>query len=121
MIYRWFWALWHLSWLIYTFIDETNMAYYFIMLTNLTYCLLTILNIYWAIFVTYHWYQHKRKDVVLKSRLTVSFKILWVIQEAAYLSSLVVTSAYWAAVYNPGNIRLILLFLLVYILQFFIE
>lgn len=107
--YRWFWALYHLGWWIANLVEEGGVgapakrkAYHFIYLTNWAYLSIVIMNGVHAIIMTVSWLEYRRTAHLPKTMVT-HLKVLWVLQNIVYLPALLITAAYWSAIYDPAN------------------
>ncbi|XP_053628688.1 protein rolling stone isoform X2 [Cherax quadricarinatus] len=105
--YRWAWALYHVSWWAANFALEGGIdapiqrkAYHFIYLTNWAYLSIAIMNMVHACIMTTSWLRYRRTAQLPKT-VTTDLKVLWALQNLVFLPALLITSAYWTAIYDP--------------------
>ncbi|XP_050726900.1 protein rolling stone-like isoform X2 [Eriocheir sinensis] len=109
VVYRWAWALYHLCWWSASLANEGGLdaslkrkAYHFIYLTNWAYLSIVVMTAVHAGLVTDAWLRYRRTGQLPKTT-TLRFKVLWVMQNVVFLPALLITAAYWSAVYNPAD------------------
>ncbi|KAK7083844.1 hypothetical protein SK128_024376 [Halocaridina rubra] len=109
MVYRWLWALYHLGWWIGNLVLEGDVgapakrkAYHFIYLTNWAYISIVVMNLVHAVIITISWFEYRRTAHLPKT-MVLHVKVLWVLQNIVFLPALLITAAYWSAIYDPSN------------------
>ncbi|KAK8407701.1 hypothetical protein O3P69_002327 [Scylla paramamosain] len=109
VVYRWVWALYHLGWWAVSLAQEggwnapiQRKGYFFIYLTNWAYTSIVLMTTAHASIVTNAWLTYRRTAQLPKTT-TLRLKVLWVMQNVVFLPALLITAAYWSAVYNPDD------------------
>ncbi|XP_042870204.1 protein rolling stone-like [Penaeus japonicus] len=109
VLYRWAWALYHFSWWVASLVSEGGVdssiarkAYHFIYLTNWSYISIVVMTTTQATIVTLGYLQGRRNPSPPKTMKT-RLKVLWVMQNLVYLPALLITAAYWSAIYDPQS------------------
>ncbi|XP_042232982.1 protein rolling stone-like [Homarus americanus] len=98
VVYRWVWALYHVSWWAANLAFEGNLdatiqrkAYHFIYLTNWAYLSIAIMNVVHACIMTSSWLRYRR-TVQLPKTTTTQLKVLWVLQNIVFPPALLICS-----------------------------
>ncbi|XP_069985627.1 protein rolling stone [Penaeus vannamei] len=106
-LYRWAWAVYHFSWWVASLVSEGGVdssigrkAYHFIYLTNWSYISIVVMTTTQATIVTLAYLQGRGNPSPPKT-MKARLKVLWVMQNLVYLPALLITAAYWSAIYDP--------------------
>ncbi|CAL4170970.1 unnamed protein product, partial [Meganyctiphanes norvegica] len=107
LLYRWFWAVWHVGWGIWAMLVEGK--YFYLYLTNLTFLMMAICTLTHAVIVTID-FQTYRSTGSLPSRMSVKMKLLWVLQNIIGFPPLFITLAFWTLLYDYDNAQIVFIF-----------
>lgn len=118
LLYRWLVAVVFVCGILASWIDlgrnprrgQTTSHYlkWPIYLTNWGFTLCTLQAILSTVHVTKHYAKVRRMhpDKVEMKKMKISFNIYWILHSMAVISAIVITTVYWAAVYNPKTDRI---------------
>ena len=102
---RWILALYHVSWLIFIFVDyPTPRCYFFIYLTQWSFVVLTATTVVWCAVETLAYVKFVKEGYITK-RVGWSLKLLWTLQNITLMPAFFVSLVYWIFLFEPGAWR----------------
>lgn len=118
LIWRLFWAVYHVVWIILTGVyswqwagdDPEQQVKWFIFLTDWCYFVLTVSTLVDAACVVYIFFCRVDIKNGISDEMTWYLKANWVIFNIANSSAVVVTLTFWGLVYNGGSVTVIDIF-----------